>query len=139
VVESFKTVQQSYVNRISHGKVSETNQAQNALKTENRCAFPDGALFRSVNAIRGMKNVSSLNYETNISVLFTNFPFFRNRPTHFQQWDQDHRFGQTCMTGRPCQGVYRNLAICLRKSGFLPGWKKFPGMAEAMVKACNYV
>jgi hypothetical protein len=58
VVESFKAVEQSYENTISHGKVSETNQAQNAFKTENRSAFPDGPFFQFLNVIGGMKTVS---------------------------------------------------------------------------------
>ncbi|MFH0730129.1 MAG: hypothetical protein V2B19_27765 [Pseudomonadota bacterium] len=47
----------------------------------------------------------------------------------------DHRFGQFPTTGRPRQGVFGRAAGCLSDSEFLPVWKKYPGVADTMIKA----
>ncbi|MFH0727872.1 MAG: hypothetical protein V2B19_16220 [Pseudomonadota bacterium] len=47
----------------------------------------------------------------------------------------DHRFGQFPMTGRPRQGVFGRAAGCLSDSEFLTVWKKYPGVADTMIKA----
>jgi hypothetical protein len=51
----------------------------------------------------------------------------------------DHRFGQFPTAGRPRQGVFGRAAGCLSDSGFLPIWKKYPGVADTMIKAENTV
>jgi hypothetical protein len=47
----------------------------------------------------------------------------------------DHRFGQFPTAGRPGQGVFGRAAGCLSDSEFLPVWKKYPGVADTMIKA----
>ncbi|MFH0726706.1 MAG: hypothetical protein V2B19_10210 [Pseudomonadota bacterium] len=47
----------------------------------------------------------------------------------------DHRFGQFPTAGRPRQGVFGRAAGCLSDSEFLPVWKKYPGVADTMIKA----
>jgi hypothetical protein len=37
--------------------------------------------------------------------------------------------------GRPHQGVFGRVAGCLSDSEFLPVWKKYPGVADTMIKA----
>ncbi|MFH0724770.1 MAG: hypothetical protein V2B19_00195 [Pseudomonadota bacterium] len=42
-------------------------------------------------------------------------------------------------SANPCgekvtQGVFGSPASCLSDSEFLPGWKKYPGVAETMIK-----
>jgi hypothetical protein len=49
--------------------------------------------------------------------------------------DLDHRFGQFPTEGRPRQGVFGRAAGCLSDSEFLPVWKKYPGVADMMIKA----
>ncbi|MFH0724798.1 MAG: hypothetical protein V2B19_00335, partial [Pseudomonadota bacterium] len=47
----------------------------------------------------------------------------------------DHRFGQFPTAGRPRQGVFGRAAGCLSDSEFLSVWKKYPGVADTMIKA----
>jgi hypothetical protein len=50
----------------------------------------------------------------------------------------DHRFGQTGVMSRSRQGVFGSPASCLSDSEFLPGWKKYPGVAETTFNSEKY-
>ncbi|MFH1165004.1 MAG: hypothetical protein V1852_13330 [Pseudomonadota bacterium] len=69
--------------------------------------------------------------------------FFIQYPTSIplsnKKYGLDHLFGHPRVTSRSRQGVFGNPASCLSDSEFLPGWKKYPGVAETMIKAKNTI